>query len=61
MTSYPVIPPVYRHTLKGEALAMLDYYMKGFVNGRFFEKDVIEDWNDSQERSQDYLLERTRG
>ncbi len=61
MTSYPVIPPVYRHTLTGEALAMLDYYMKGFVNGRFFEKDAIEGWNETKEKSQDYLLEHTCG
>ena len=25
-----------------EALGMLDYYMKGFVNGYYFEKDFIE-------------------
>lgn len=59
MTSYPVIPPVYRHTLTGEALAMLDYYMKGFVNGRFFEKDFIEKWNHAKEKSQDYLIEHS--
>lgn len=40
LTSYPVIPPSYRHTLVGEALGMLDYYMKGFDHGRFFEKGL---------------------
>ncbi len=57
LTSYPVIPPSYRHTLVGEALGMLDYYMKGFDNGRFFEKKFIENWNATREKSQQYLIE----
>ncbi len=38
---------------------MLDYYMKGFVNGRFFKKDFIEGWNGAKEKSQGYLIEHS--
>ncbi|MCP5505034.1 MAG: ankyrin repeat domain-containing protein [Chlamydiales bacterium] len=60
LISYPVIPPVYRNTLIGEALGMLDYYMKGFVNGYYFEKDFIADWSESKSMSQAYLLEHAK-
>jgi ankyrin repeat protein len=55
LTSYPVIPPSYRHTLVGEALSMLDYYMKGLDNGWYFEKEFIDHWNITREKSQQVL------
>ena len=39
---YPVLNPVYQNTLVGEVIGMLDYLMKGFLNGGYFEKAVIE-------------------
>ena len=42
---YPVIHPVYQNTLVGEVFAMLDYLMKGFLNGGYFDKETVENWN----------------
>ncbi|MCP5506522.1 MAG: ankyrin repeat domain-containing protein [Chlamydiales bacterium] len=60
LTSYPVIPPSYRHTLVGEALGMLDYYMKGLENGRYFEKEFIDHWNLTREKSQQFLVRHAK-
>lgn len=60
LTSYPVIPPSYRHSLVGEALSMLDYYMKGLDNGRYFEKEFIDHWNITREKSHQFLSEHSK-
>ncbi len=60
LISYPVIPPIFRNTLIGEALGMLDYYMKGFVNGYYFEKAFIENWSESKSMSETYLAEHAK-
>ena len=59
LTSYPVIHPGYRNTLIGNSIAMLDYYMKGFVNGCFFEEDFIEEWGRDRNKTQGTLLDHT--
>ena len=41
---YPVIHPVYENTLIGRFMGMLDYYMKGFLNGAFFDEKVLYEW-----------------
>ena len=41
---YPVIHPVYEHTLVGRVISLLDYYMKGFLNGGFFDELFLKDW-----------------
>ncbi len=42
---YPVIHPTYQNTFVGHVIALLDYYMKGFVNGGFFKSDFVLEWN----------------
>ncbi len=41
---FPVIHPVYRHTLVGRVISMLDYMMKGYLNGGVFHETFIDDW-----------------
>ena len=45
---YPVIHPVYENTLIGRVMGMLDYYMKGFLNGAFFDEEVLQQWEPSE-------------
>jgi len=56
LTSYPVIHPVYRNTLTGEAIAMLDYYMKGFTTGRSFNPDFIYGWDEHRTKNLEFLF-----
>lgn len=56
LTSYPVIHPVHRNSLTGEAIAMLDYYMKGFTTGRSFSSDFIYTWDVYREKDLEFLL-----
>lgn len=42
---YPVIHPAYQNTFAGHVISMLDYYMKGFLNGGYFNADFVERWN----------------
>lgn len=50
---YPVIHPAYQNTLVGRVISLLDYYMKGFLNGAFFEEAFIKEWqkNPTQDTS----------
>lgn len=48
---YPVIHPVYQNTLVGEVFAMLDYLMKGYLNGGFIDKEGVAQWNRSDRRT----------
>ncbi len=41
---FPVIHPVYQNTLVGRVISMLDYIMKGYLNGGIFEEDFIDEW-----------------
>jgi len=42
---YPVIHPAYERTLVGRVISMLDYIMKGYLNGGVFIQDFIDDWH----------------
>jgi ankyrin repeat protein len=42
---YPVIHPVYDNTLVGQVISMLDYYMKGYLNGGVFKEKFVKDWD----------------
>lgn len=42
---YPIIHPFYENTLVGKVISMLDYIMKGFLNGGTFEESLIYDWH----------------
>lgn len=39
---YPVLHPVYQNTLVGEVIGMLDFLMKGFLNGGYYTKEAID-------------------
>ncbi|MGK0182674.1 MAG: ankyrin repeat protein [Halioglobus sp.] len=41
---YPVIHPAYENTLVGRVIGMLDYYMKGFLNGCYFDEEFVQKW-----------------
>lgn len=41
---YPVIHPAYQNTLAGYFISMLDYHMKGFINGLYFDEAFIKEW-----------------
>ena len=41
---YSVMHPFYKKTLVGNALAFLDYFLKGFVNGGFFDAKFVQQW-----------------
>lgn len=41
---YPVIHPVYEKTLVGQVFGMLDYMMKGYLNGGVFKEEFVKEW-----------------
>lgn len=41
----PIIHPVYKNTLVGRVISMLDYIMKGYLNGGVFKEDFIDQWH----------------
>ena len=41
---YSVMNPLFKQTLIGNTLAFLDYFLKGFVNGGFFNIQFIKKW-----------------
>lgn len=42
---YPVIHPAYENTLVGQVFAMLDYDMKGYLNGGIFKESFVKQWS----------------
>ncbi len=42
---FPVIHPAYENTLVGRVISMLDYWMKGYLNGGIFSEDFVEGWH----------------
>ena len=57
---YPVIHPVYENTLIGRVMGMLDYYMKGFLNGAFFDEEVLHQWEPSESKKKSDKLLQSR-
>lgn len=41
---FPVIHPAYKNTLVGRVIGLLDYYMKGYLNGGVFKENFIDEW-----------------
>ncbi|KTD32259.1 Ankyrin repeat protein [Legionella nautarum] len=44
---YPVIHPAYQNTLIGEIIGLLDYWMKGFLNGGVFDAEFLKIWHET--------------
>ncbi|MBA3237948.1 MAG: ankyrin repeat domain-containing protein [Parachlamydiaceae bacterium] len=55
---YPVIHPAYENTLVGQAISLLDYFMKGYLNGGIFKEEFIKQWEEDPnwERKKDSAL-----
>ena len=45
---FPAIHPVYENTLVGKVIGMLDYMMKGYLNGGTFSEEFIYGWKNQQ-------------
>ncbi|KAF2077754.1 hypothetical protein CYY_000941 [Polysphondylium violaceum] len=43
---YTVLHPAYHNTLVGKVILILDYYMKGFINGGFLPEEFALRWSD---------------
>lgn len=41
---YPIVHPAYENTLVGQVFGMLDYYMKGYLNGGVFNETYVQEW-----------------
>lgn len=52
---YPVIHPAYKNTLVGEIIALLDYWMKGYLNGGVFDEKFLKIWHDTADCNEAYL------
>jgi ankyrin repeat protein len=52
---YPLIHPAYQHTSVGRTMALLDYYMKGFLNGAIFDEELIENYQRSKNQDEQFL------
>lgn len=59
LKQYPVIHPAYEKTFVGYVISMLDYYMKGFVNGGFFRDGFLEEWVQNPSMSESLFLENS--
>lgn len=42
---FPVIHPAYENTLVGRVIAMLDYIMKGYLNGGVYSEEFLDQWH----------------
>ncbi len=50
---FPVIHPAYQNTLVGRVIGMLDYFMKGYLNGGVYSEEFIDRWHEHAEWSGD--------
>jgi ankyrin repeat protein len=41
---FPVIHPAYENTLVGRVISMLDYMMKGYLNGGIYSEEFVDEW-----------------
>lgn len=49
---YPVIHPAYENTLVGDVISLLDYWMKGFLNGGTFNEKFLKLWDTQRTANQ---------
>lgn len=56
LNMYPVIHPAYEKTSVGYVIGMLDYYMKGFLNGGFFKAEFVQQWGEQKKWTDEALM-----
>lgn len=54
---YTVLPPALRGTMLEKIITLLDYQMKGFLNGGIFSEDFILNWHKNPNTDEAYLRE----
>ena len=54
----PLLHPVYENTLVGKVFSLLDYFMKGFLNGGVFNEEFLLKWQAKKEKSGSALIEK---
>ena len=59
LAQYPIIHPAYQSTLVGEVISMVDFYMKGFVNGLYFDEGFIREWEKNPSMDKKFLKEKS--
>ncbi|MFI4918831.1 MAG: ankyrin repeat domain-containing protein [Legionellales bacterium] len=52
---YPAIHPAFESTLIGHIIAYLDYGMKCFLNGGYFEKEFLDKWHETENFDEAFL------
>lgn len=52
---YPIIHPAYQNTLIGEIIGLLDYWMKGYLNGGIFDAEFLKLWHETANCDEQYL------
>lgn len=54
-TKSPIIHPVYQGTFVGHVISLLDYHMKCFLEGMYFEPDFVCSWTREKNKNEEYL------
>jgi len=45
---YSVMNPNYKHTIVGHVLTFIDYFLKGFTNGAYFDEKFVYEWYENK-------------
>lgn len=56
---FPVVHPAYQNTLVGRVISILDYFMKGYLNGGVYTEKFIDAWHENPDwksRSENSIL-----
>ena len=54
---YSIMNDYYQHTLTGHIITFLDYFLKCYVNGGFFEENFVYEWYKTKNKDLNYLNE----
>ena len=52
---YSIQNDFYKHTLVGNIITILDFYLKSYVNGGFFKEEFIYEWYKTKNTDKEYL------
>lgn len=52
---YPIIHPAFQNTLVGEVIGILDYWLKGFLNGGVFDEKFLKSWHETANMDENNL------